>query len=94
MFHIAFAIKRLFVSDLRYLERKEKENWRCRRPEWVTAYFRVSVATENSLSRQRIQASCHDSKCSVATGVGRVRQFQSRHGFLSHDRAFWLCVAT
>ena len=30
-FHVAFVIKRLLYIEFRCLERKEKENWRCKK---------------------------------------------------------------
>ena len=47
--------------------------------------FSVSVVTENSLSRQRIQVPCCDSECSVVIGVSLARCFESLQG-LSRSR--------
>ena len=46
---------------------------------------RVSVETDNSLSRQGIAASCHDSECGVATEVGHYRAGQAKPN--ARDRA-------
>ena len=61
---------------------KEKKNWRCRRPKGATAHFRVSVATEKTLFRQRMRhGSRHGFPCRDV-----VRRSGVRPGLGTHDR--------
>ena len=61
---------------------KEKKNWRCRRPKGATAHFRVSLATEKTLFRQRMRhGSRHGFPCRDV-----VRRSGARPGLGTHDR--------
>ena len=56
---------------------------------WATAHFQVPVVIENSLSRQRFQVPCRDTRCSVVTGAG-IRQdisVATEHGMSRQCRA-------